>query len=75
MTTKKELVQLLLTKKILVTGKLMAMIKEQSDQETEKLYTNIQNKDDDSIRKIIFSYLQLEKQKEKRCLKPCGLER
>ena len=42
----------------------MAMIKEQSDQETEKLYTNIQNKDDDSIRKIIFSYLQLEKQKE-----------
>ncbi len=44
----------------------MAMIKEQSDQETEKLYKNIENKDDDSIRKIIFSCLQLEKQKEQR---------
>ncbi len=64
MTTKKELVQFLLAKKIIVTGKLMAMIKEQNDQETEKLYTDIQNKDDDSIRKIIFSYLQTEKQKE-----------
>src|SRR3989338_11536173 len=66
MTTKKELVQLLLAKKILVTGKLMTMIKEQSDQETEKLYADIENKDDGNIRKIIFSYLQQEKQKEQR---------
>ena len=64
MTTKKELVQFLLAKKILVTGKLMAMIKEQTEQETKKVYEAIQSKDDEDIRKIIFSYLQAEKQKE-----------